>query len=346
MSALKISHKARRVALVVFAAASLLLARTNAQANDSTAVLAADGLRLTSSADVIMHAETLTITPDHIHVRYVFHAPHQTVNTIVAFPLPLLPFSEMEPGVEIPGDERDPVHFRVSVDGRPVTPRLQARALINGVDFTALLKTYGIDPTDILNMDRLMRKVAALAPEARQALINAGLLHPPQPDIAPYNAWQQWDATWDIELLYWWRQTFPEGRDVIIEHDYTPIAGSFFYTTDHVSNWLKRTYCIEPSFLKAARRKAERNPANKIAGAAPILMGREVHYVLKTGANWAGPIRFFRLIIDKKRADDLVSLCWRGLKKVSPTRFVFTARNFTPKRDLKILFLQDLPWAE
>ena len=135
-------------------------------------------------------------------------------------------------------------------------------------------------------------------------------------------------------------------RNVIIEHDYTPIAGSFFYTTDQVPNWLKRTYCTEPSFLKAARRKAERNPANKIAGAAPILMGREVHYVLKTGANWAGPIRFFRLIIDKKRADDLVSLCWRGLKKVSPTRFVFTTRDFTPKRDLKILFLQDLPRAE
>ncbi len=324
----------------------LLLGMSQAHANDSTAVLASDGLRLTSSADVEMRAETLTITPEHVHVRYVFHAPHETVTTIVAFPLPLLPFSEMEPEVAIPGSAHDPVHFRVRVNGHALTPRLQARALINGVDFTALLTKHGIAPTDILEMERLLNKIGGLSPQARQELVDAGLLHPPSPDIAPSENWQQWNATWDIELLYWWRQTFPKGRDVTIEHDYAPISGTFFFDTDQVPVWVRRTYCTEPAFLKAARRKGARNPANKVAGGAPILIAREIHYVLTTGANWAGPIRRFHLVIDKMRPHDLVSLCWHDLKRISSTRFAFTARNFTPRHDLKILFLQDLPGRE
>ena len=57
------------------------------------------------------------------------------------------------------------------------------------------------------------------------------------------------------------------------------------------------------------------------------------------GANWAGPIKNFKLSIDPGGSDRLVSLCAAGLKAVSPNSLEFTAADFKPDADLKILFI-------
>jgi hypothetical protein len=44
-------------------------------------------------------------------------------------------------------------------------------------------------------------------------------------------------------------------------------------------------------------------------------------YVLKSGANSAGPIKKFRLVVGKGPADNLVSFCMSGAKKISATQF-------------------------
>jgi hypothetical protein len=65
-----------------------------------------------------------------------------------------------------------------------------------------------------------------------------------------------------------------------------------------------------------------------------------VQYVLKTGANWQGPIGRFELQIDKGGAD-LVSTCpIPGLRlQRAPYGFNAVASNFTPTSDLDILFV-------
>lgn len=75
----------------------------------------------------------------------------------------------------------------------------------------------------------------------------------------------------------------------------------------------------------------------------PQLLGDDVRYILTTANNWSGPIGEFRLVIDKEDPKALVSLCINGIRKIGPTRFEFTARNFVPKRELDILFLRRLP---
>jgi hypothetical protein len=64
-----------------------------------------------------------------------------------------------------------------------------------------------------------------------------------------------------------------------------------------------------------------------------------IEYVLKTGANWAGPIGDFTLTVDKGKRDNLVSFCANGVEKIPPTQFRVHYKNFTPTADLAILIL-------
>ena len=62
-------------------------------------------------------------------------------------------------------------------------------------------------------------------------------------------------------------------------------------------------------------------------------------YVLVTGANWSGPIRDFRLVVDKGSTDNLVAFCAEGVTRISPTQFEVRRTNYTPTRDLNVLIL-------
>jgi len=62
-----------------------------------------------------------------------------------------------------------------------------------------------------------------------------------------------------------------------------------------------------------------------------MLWGEVTDYILSTAATWKGPIGHFHLTLDKRDARNVLSVCWQGLKKTSPTTFEFTADNFAPK---------------
>lgn len=53
-----------------------------------------------------------------------------------------------------------------------------------------------------------------------------------------------------------------------------------------------------------------------------------------------GPIRDFRLVIDKGKAGSLVSFCMDGVRKISPTQFEVRKTNFEPRRDLPVLIAE------
>lgn len=62
-------------------------------------------------------------------------------------------------------------------------------------------------------------------------------------------------------------------------------------------------------------------------------------YILKSGANWRGPIKDFHLIIDKGSADRVVSTCVDGLKKIGPTLYEVHKINFEPQENIDILLV-------
>jgi hypothetical protein len=91
-------------------------------------------------------------------------------------------------------------------------------------------------------------------------------------------------------------------------------------------------YCIDPPTrrgLQAMRRQAPTG----------FFTAMEIAYVLTTGANWHGPIGRFRMTLDKGRPENILSLCWSGLRRTGPTRFEFEARDWTPDRDVRLLIL-------
>jgi len=96
----------------------------------------------------------------------------------------------------------------------------------------------------------------------------------------------------------------------------------------------KANYCIPDDFLKSLDKLAGADEANKAK-----VMERRISYVLTTGANWAGPIKDFRLVVDKGGVDRLVSFCGEGVKKISATSFEMRAKDFTPTQDLNIIIL-------
>jgi hypothetical protein len=64
-----------------------------------------------------------------------------------------------------------------------------------------------------------------------------------------------------------------------------------------------------------------------------------ISYVLTTGANWYGPIKEFRLTIDKGDKANFISFCGEGVKKTGPTTFEMKKTDFSPEQDIDILLL-------
>ncbi len=305
-------------------------------ANDSTATVGAGGLVLQKSESIAMLSEDLFVSVDEIRVGYRFrNVTAAPVSTVVAFPMPPRSLA-----TEYGGDVAYPANFRISVDGRPVTARLERKATIKGRDYRALLERFGVP----LAPDSINEATAAMdrLPPARKAeLIRLGLAGEEE-----YDAGKGWEKhlipLWTVEDRYWWTQVFPSGREVRIDHRYVPGAGgsveSFIaypeYRGTPEARAMIAQYCIDKTFIAAVDARRHKG----LEG--PMMPQRTVDYILTTGANWARPIGDFRLVVDKGRPQNLVSFCGEGVRKISPTQFEMRKRNWRPTQDLKVLIVE------
>jgi Domain of unknown function (DUF4424) len=311
-----------------------------AAANDSSAELTVGGLVFTKSADVSMESEDLTITPETVTVRYRFlNQSANPVTLTVAFPLPDIDLSDADNIVIPASDSTNFVGFETKIDGKPVTFTMNQRAFLGDKDVSALLRSLGV-PLFALGVQH--NKLAELPQAARDKMIDQGLLVQ-----AGQNEQGKpiYDAGWKVKTSAVRQQTFPPNRPVLVEHRYKTSLGVSFDTVmrralrqnkgmeKEVARY-RSEYCITDKFLA---------DVDKLAGTAPAntakVQERRISYVLKTGANWAGPIKQFKLIVDTRKADRLVSFCGPNLKTLSPTATEATAKDFTPDKDLKILIV-------
>lgn len=310
---------------IAFLATTIALAAP-AAANDSTAQLGAGGLQLVRNEEVELLAEDLYVSATEVRVAYWFrNKTGAPVTYLVAFPLPVIDSIVPESmNIVLPdGAAENFVDFKVSVDGKPVTPMVEARVTAFGIDRTEIVRGYGLPLNPMA--DGLYQTLEK-APRAEQAELNRlGLV------IADPYAVQ---AAWKLETTYYWEQTFPPGREVIVEHSYRPVTGFGFF-----GDWVfseptyREKYCIDAAFEAAARKKlaAIKDESN------PYMSEQRVSYILTTANNWASPIRDFRLVVDKGSPDALVSFCGTGVKRISPTQFEMRAKDFVPERELEIL---------
>ena len=305
-----------------------------AAANDSTAEHAAGGLVLTRSADIDMVSEDLFVSAGEVRVRYVFRnrSPRE-VRTIVAFPMPDRDLVE-EGGM----DAAYPSGFETRVDGRRVTMKVERKAMLRGVDHSALLARLGLAP------DSSGEALDRLKPADKANLVKLGLAEPSEFG-AGRGREQHLAPIWTVKESWFWDQVFPAGRALAVEHRYVPGTGGAVdaslgfpeFRTSPDGRAMIREYCVEPAFLAGLDRLRRRSSATP---------EQRIGYILTTGGNWRSPIGDFRLVVDKGAPGNLVSFCAQGVRKISPTRFEMRRKNWRPDRDLKILIVQALPPGE
>jgi len=314
------------------AALSVALCAAPVLANDTSATLGAGGLEIARSDAIEMKSEDLFISMDVVRVRYVFrNKTAADVTTVVAFPLPDLQSDLQETPVDIPvPDSPNFVGFKTKVDGAEIPLQVENKAIFKGADRTADLVALGA-PLNPLSPG-FSDSIAKLPPASIAKLKADGFID--QDTIDQGKGEEPWyRPAWDLKTKFYREQIFPAGKDVIVEHEYRPVVGGTVavvlnspYVNYEGRVRYQREYCAGAKFRKAA------------SHFAATAQERWVSYILKTGANWAGPIADFKLTVDKGSPNNLVSFCGTGVTKASPTRFEMRAKNFTPKQDLNILF--------
>lgn len=324
--------------LGLICALAAMAAAQSALANDSTAEMAAGGLVLKQTRDIDMVSEDLYVSAAEIRVRYVFrNRTPRPVAVTVAFPMP-----DRELLTEYESEVAWPADFRTMVDGRPVAMQVERRAMARGVDRSALLARLGIPivPEGERTVGAIGEAIARL-PRAEQrnlarlGLIDADSFSAPEGQVIP---------AWTVSEAWHWRQTFPVGRNLAVEHSYTPGVGgtagvplaSPDYRDSEDGRRAQADYCTDAAFLAALDRMAGRAERDR----AGYPMEQRIRYILTTGGNWRSPIGDFRLVVDKGRPDAIVSFCGEGVRRISPTRFEVRRRNWRPDRDLAVLIVR------
>lgn len=294
------------------------LATPSAKANDSTVELATGGLVFVKNNNIEMLSENLFISADEIRVRYRFlNKSNKNITVHVAFPLPDLK-AEGETAFHLPTD--DPVNFvgfATKVDGRPIHTNVEQKIYIKRRDQTETLKRLGIPRSPFLSeavLDKL--STAKTAQLRRLGLIDS--------DRSPL---------WTLKTTFYWQQQFASGHETIIEHHYKPSVGVTVPIKD-LGRYLKyrgddRKYCADADFQAALGK------VNDI-----FFSQLRIEYVLKTGANWSGPIKEFHLVVDKGAPDNLVTFCGQGVKQIGPTQFEMRKSGFVPRENLAVLILK------
>ncbi|TWF57242.1 DUF4424 domain-containing protein [Neorhizobium alkalisoli] len=322
-----------------FLIGGMLLAAAPALANDTTAELTTGGLTFVQTGDITMAEENLFLSRSQVKVDYVFiNNSGKDVESTIAFPMP-----DVTGGSESDLDYGDPeadnfLGFSVVQDGKPIKPELQQRVFAGDIDRTDELLAAKIPLLPY--SDKTSAALKKLPQDVKDRFVAEGLAR-----VDEYDAGQGWqkDLTpaWTLRSAYWWKTTFPAGKPVKVSHRYKPSVGGTvamafiengkpaYDYKDYVSR-----YCIDADFMKTAAKLEAKQKAG-----GPNYYEQWLSYILTTGANWSGPIGKFKLTIDKGKPQDFVSFCGKGVKKVGPTTFEMSATDFTPEKDMHVLFL-------
>lgn len=324
----------------------LALALTGpALANDSVASIDLGGLELSPSATISMDSEDLYLSENRVKVRYEYtNTGSQAEHLLITFPLPFPTGDEAETMLaEGNYQEWDLLDFQTMIDGKPAPLERRDVPMVGGKSVEARIKELGwpvLHWTDTGLYDRLN----ALSDEEAARLVAEGLLIDDSGNGG--GAARNLRPGWLVQTHVTRHQTFLPGETVIVEHSYRPFVGGSAtsmlnreYRDDVLKgpDGLEAQYCIDKAFLAGYDRRI--GAQGETADSDIIPVQKWFGYILKTGANWAGPIKKFRLVVDKGNPGSLVSFCMDGVTKISPTQFEVVRTDFEPTKDLEILLI-------
>ena len=317
----------------------LLVVAVPAQANDSEAETSLGGLVLKQNDAVSMDSEDLYISEKQVRIKYRFtNHSNRDVKALVAFPMPPQPddTDDFYEGNFVP--DWNGLQFRTLVDRKPIALTIDERIEIDGRDVSGRLRELGL-PLRWFEDYTWLDKLQKMDPEKLRSWQKEGLI------TASKNGWD-WMPLWQAVTEISREQVFPAGKTIIVEHSYAPYAGGSVGGALHkqvresapdILDHYKQRYCVDDYFLRGFDR---RNNNRKNEGGHAFYGETWIGYILSSGANWRGPIKDFRLVVDKGSTKNLVSFCMDGVKKIGPTLFEVRKKNFVPKQDLNILIVE------
>ena len=323
-----------------------VLAPLPVAANDTQANVTMGGLIFEPNDQISMDSEDLFLSLDRVRVRYTYtNHGDKPVTLLVAFPLPDVPLEGADPEwVEAAYPDLDLIDMKTLVNGKPAGLMRIDIAKVNGQDVDKRLKELGWPVVHWKDPDFAAR-LNALSADDKSALVAEGLLTTEfvtEGDVRP---------AWTVSTSFVRTQTFPPGVPITVEHSYSPMQGGTVGSAlgrdfrengrlDPESEYVTK-YCVDDAFLRGFDRKRYLPSGKENELFFPIESW--IGYALTPGANWKGPIKRFRLTVDKGDPDRLVSLCMDGIRKVSPTRFEVIKTDYEPTRDLDLLFVTFAP---
>lgn len=281
-------------------------------------------------AGVSVERQEVYISIYSVRLAYVFKSPaRQTLH--FSFTMPEMPVDASEDLASLDTDseaaglaaDTQPANYlslSVSVDGRQPALTGHGRALLDGKDVTRQLLDTGVPLLSGFASadDPIWRQL----PPEKQAELRANGLMGEDTALWAYQA----DFAWDATL---------EPGETRVEVGYMPLA--HYWSDINLDSFPEmatdgsatRAYCID-------------------AGARRAFLSGKHYYELYTVTHlappdgWRGPAAHYRLVVDKRHPTDMVAFCPPEAKKVSPTRFEWTATNYTPGDRTGVLFFWDL----
>ena len=288
--------------------------------------------------------EKVFISPDITRIEYRLHNPSaKSFDTYSSFPMPDIAGSLDGILNFDPAAGANFLGLEITQDAAKPELTLQQRASINGVDLTAELNAAHIPlvPQAALD-DELQKSLSA----ATIAVLEAhGLITLQERQDEPDNTAPVIVPRWTLSQTYSWKTVIPAKGDVIIKASYKTNLGGAVNVTfldeqgaakgDAFDNY-RASYCVDANVIKAARDSFAHEKANK----GPLYEERWATHVMTAFGDDTVPIGKFTLTIDKGKTDNIVSFCGDGVKKISATSFEMTKTDYTPERDIEVLFLQ------
>jgi hypothetical protein len=325
-------------------ATTTLSSPTNA--NDSSASIGVGGLVLKQNDAVSMDSEVLFISEERVTIKYRFtNRSDRDIETLISFPLPAIP-NEINGHL---GDQSYPnwkedLKFTTLVDGKPVELSYHEQVSLigdsKGKDIRPQLKALGW-PERAWDDYQFVDKLQDLSSAQKAAYVKEGLLT--KDEDSDYL-----QPNWQLQTHVTRKQLFPAGKTIVVEHSYKPVAGGsvggILEKRSRKEAYFKEYaagYCIDTNFLKGFDKRRYSGKLDSDGNDLGMFYVETwLSYVLKSGANWKGPIKDFRLVVDKGSTDNLVSFCMDGVKKIGPTQFEVRKANFEPSKDLEILIVK------
>ncbi len=345
-----------------------LVASLPALSDDSAAAIAAGGLVARRETRIVMAREVLQISVKKIVVDYDFrNDTNQDVTTEVAFPVP--PYDHSE--VSFPASISSFSDFQLSVNGKPVPFKPEAKANLKGKDITGILKADGIDIASFGHLEdheglNTRNKIPDLIrlPEGEQKRLVAMGLFDVDKDIV--------EANWEVHLQYHWTQTFPSHSTVHIRHEYSPVVGFATLYGEGAAQQLidagkiqvnerkpkplnpddrgdLKSFCLGLPLAKnmaaTFHQQSQNVPTDE--DSTPMLLFDWVDFILTSANTWKRPIEDFTLIIERPKPEHggkvFINFCPPANGEVEKTDvdlFQVHLTNFVPVSELHIGFFE------